>query len=130
MPVILLIDDDEFFRETLAEALGYRGFVVRQAGDGESGLKFFRAQPADLVLTDVVMPNQDGTALFGALRRDFPGVGIIAMSGGGAHNPELYLKIADRFGADRTLLKPFDLPTLLTAIAEVLAATGGDRLPS
>jgi len=123
MPSLLIIEDDDLFREALAMALSARGFTVREAADGEQGVKLFRLEPTDLVLTDIVMPHQDGTATVRELRRDHPKLGIIAMSGGVAHNPELYLKLAGAFGANRTLKKPFDLPTLLAAIDEVLAET-------
>jgi CheY-like chemotaxis protein len=76
-----------------------------------------------LVLTDIVMPHKDGTATVKDLRREFPDVGIIAMSGGLAHDAPLYLKIAGAFGANRTLQKPFTLPTLLATVEEVLAST-------
>jgi len=124
MPSILLIEDDELFRDALANALTERGYTVRQARDGRQGMEVFRVAPTDLVLTDIVMPDRDGTTVITELRRDHPGLGIIAMSGGLAHDPELYLRIADAFGADVTLKKPFSLPTLLAAIKEVLAATG------
>jgi DNA-binding response OmpR family regulator len=127
MPSILLIEDDELFRDALANALTEQGYTVTLAEDGEQGVKLFRATPTDLVITDIVMPNKEGIATVVELRRDFPQLGIIAMSGGAAHEPELYLKIAGTFGATRTLKKPFNLPTLLTAIEEVLAATGQDK---
>ena len=126
MPSILLIEDDDLFRDALANALAERGYTVMQARDGAEGMRIFRVEPADLVLTDIVMPNQDGTATVMELRRMNPRLGIIAMSGGVAHNPELYLKLAKNFGANRTLKKPFDLPTLLAAIEEVLAETTKD----
>jgi DNA-binding response OmpR family regulator len=121
MSSILLIEDDDLFREALADALTERGYAVTQAADGEIGVKLFRAAPTDLVLTDIVMPNKDGVTVVAELRREFPGVGIIAMSGGLALDPALYLKIAGGIGANRTLKKPFTLPTLLQAIGEVLA---------
>lgn len=124
MTSILVIEDDDLFRQALATALTERGYTVTQAADGEQGVKMFRAAPTDLVLTDIVMPNKDGTTAVAELRRDFPRLGIIAMSGGIAHQPALYLKIAGAFGANRTLLKPFDLPTLLAALKEVRAETG------
>ena len=130
MPSILLIEDDELFRESLATALTEHGYTVTQAEDGEQGIKQFRANPTDLVITDIVMPNKEGVATVADLRRDFPQLGIIAMSGGAAHEPALYLKIAGALGATRTLKKPFTLPTLLTAVEEVLAATGrGGQAP-
>jgi CheY-like chemotaxis protein len=130
MRSLLLIEDDELFREALADALTEQGYTVTQAGVGAKGVKLFRAAPADLVITDIVMPNQEGLETIEALHRDYPKLGIIAMSGGLAQDAPLYLKIAAIVGATRTLRKPFDLPTLLTAIDECLpagaiATTGG-----
>lgn len=124
MPSILLIEDDDLFRETIADALTEGGYTVTQAADGVQGVMLFRAAPADLVITDIVMPNKEGIATIEELRRDYPKLGIIAMSGGAAQNPVLYLKVAGLLGATRTLNKPFDLPTLLTAVGEVLAESG------
>ena len=130
MPSILLIEDNDLFREALANALTERGYTVSQAADGEQGVKMFRAKPTDLVITDIVMPNKDGTAVVAEFRREYPGVGIIAMSGGAALDPALYLELAGAFGANRTLKKPFTLPTLLQAIDEVLAKSVGDKPPA
>ena len=130
MPSILLIEDDDLFRDALANALIERGYTVMQARDGDEGLRIFRVEPADLVLTDIVMPNKEGIATVEELRRDHPNLGIIAMSGGLAYQAPLYLKLAGALGANRTLRKPFDLPTLLTAIEEVLAETGPDQPPA
>ncbi len=124
MPSILLIDDDALFRETLGDALTENGYTVRQAADGAEGTRLLRTMPVDLVLTDIVMPRQEGLETIKALRRIYPKLGIIAMSGGLAQAAPFYLKIAGDFGAQRTLQKPFDLPTLLTAITEVLASEG------
>src|ERR1019366_4355134 len=106
MSTILLIEDDDLFFDALAGALAERGYTVMQARDGDEAMRIFRVEPADLVLTDIVMPNKDGTAIVAELHREFPGTPIIAMSGGVAHEPELYLKIAGAFGATRTLKKP------------------------
>jgi CheY-like chemotaxis protein len=80
-----------------------------------------------LVITDIVMPNRDGTSAVAELRRDFPNLGIIAMSGGRAHNAPLYLQIAKAFGANRTLIKPFTNAAMLQAIGEVLADCSEDK---
>jgi CheY-like chemotaxis protein len=118
MPSILLIEDDDLFRQSLAEALTEQNYTVTQAADGAKGVTLFRAAPTDLVLTDIVMPNQEGLETIKALRRDHPKLGIIAMSGGLALNVPLYLKVAGALGANRMLPKPFDLPTLMTAITD------------
>lgn len=127
MPTILLIEDDELFRSVLADALTAHGYVVTQASDGEVGLRLFREEPTDLVLTDIVMPNKEGVATVTELRRENPGLPIVAMSGGLAYNPDLYLKLAGGMGASRTLRKPFDLPTLLTTLRDVLAESRPER---
>lgn len=127
MPSILLIEDDELFRSTLAEALISQGYTVTQATDGEEGVKMFKDRPTDLVLTDVVMPNKEGIATVRELRRANPSLGIIAMSGGLASDAPLYLQLAGGLGADRTLQKPFPLKVLLQAVKEVLAMDGTAR---
>ena len=121
MPSILLIDDDELFRHALATALTERGYAVRQARDGEEGLRLFHVEPSDLVLTDIVMPNKEGIETVMELRRTNPELGIIAMSGGLAKDAPLYLKLVGALGANCTLKKPFALPALLTAIDKVRA---------
>ena len=127
MHSILIIDDDELFRTTLAEALASQGFDVTQAADGDVGLKLFKAQPTDLVLTDIVMPNKEGIATVRELRQAHPGLGIIAMSGGTAANAPLYLDLANGLGADCTLQKPFSLTVLMQAVNAVLAKAGTVR---
>lgn len=127
MPSLLLIEDDDLFRDALARALAEHGYKVIQAPDGEQGVRLFRAAPTDLVITDMVMPNKEGLETVAELRREDPNVGIIAMSGGLAHSAPLYLKLAGAFGANRSLKKPFTLDALLTAIQEVLAETGKDQ---
>lgn len=117
MPHLLLIDDDGLFREILAAALVRAGHVVVQAENGRQGAEFFRKAPADLVITDLVMPDREGIEMIAALRRDWPTLPIIAMSGGSP----VYLTLAARLGAQRTLAKPFAPPLLLRAIDDLIA---------
>ncbi len=124
MARILLIDDDESFRTTLGQMLTAAGHTVTVADDGLSGAKLFRAQPSDLVLTDMVMPHGGLSALW-ALRAQFPAIKVIAMSGGGAHR----LDYARSLGAQRTLAKPFTSEQLATAIAETLATAPPNNRP-
>ena len=127
MPSILLIEDDDQYREALTMALGACGYTVVQAADGEQGVKLYRAKPADLVITEIVLPNKDGTAAVAELRREWPSLGIIAIAGDYAQDAPLYLKIAEGFGADRTLKKPFTFASLFAAIEETLARTDRRR---
>jgi CheY-like chemotaxis protein len=121
MASILVIDDDAPIRLSLVTALTRHGYAVRAASHGVEGLQLFRAEPADLVITDLVMPEQDGLATIMELRRIAPAIRIIAISGGMIQNPQLYLKLAEKLGADRVLSKPFTLQELLTVVAEVFA---------
>ena len=81
-----------------------------------------REKPADLVITDIFMPEQEGLETIKELKHDFPAVKIIVISGGGAGlKPEPYLKIAGQFGANKTLTKPFKRDDILRAVKELLS---------
>lgn len=121
MASILVIDDDATVRQPLVIGLARQGYSVREAVHGIEGVRLYREQPVDLVITDMVMPEQDGLATMMELRQIAPDVRIIAMSGGMAQNPRLYLQLADKLGADRVLQKPFSLQELFAVVAEVLA---------
>jgi DNA-binding response OmpR family regulator len=125
---ILIIEDDQALRETLTYGLESRGYTVFQAANGLQGVEQFRRDPTDIVVTDIVMPEKDGTSTVAELRRDFPGLGIIAISGM-RESSSLYLKLAKHFGANRTLEKPFALPVLFGLIEEVLVETGVQKGP-
>lgn len=119
MPRILIIDDDLAVRETIAAVLAEAGHLVTLSADGGEGLKLFRAEPADLVVTDLVMPSHEGLEVVTALHREYPDLPIIAMSGTGPRS-HLYLDMAAKLGATRTLAKPFTSTTLLHLVAELL----------
>ena len=116
MATILIIDDDEDFRRTLAAILTAAGHAVAAAADGLEGANLFRAAPCDLVLTDMVMPHA-GLMAIRVLREQYPGVRVIAMTGAGAHR----LDYARSLGAGATLAKPFTPEQLAAAVATALA---------
>jgi DNA-binding response OmpR family regulator len=115
MASILLIEDDELLREYLSEGLGDAGHRVREAESGDKGLAMFRADPADLLITDLVMDDGEGVGTIMALRDACPQTPVIAISG----NP-LYLDSACKLGADRGLLKPFTMTQMLDTVAGLL----------
>ena len=117
MASILIIDDNEAFRSLLEEMLVAAGHTVKKAADGLEGAQLYREGPTDLILTDMVMPHS-GLSTIRVLREQFPGVKIIAMSGGGAHR----LDYARGSGAVGTLTKPFTVKELAAVIAEALGA--------
>jgi CheY-like chemotaxis protein len=120
---ILLIDDEAAGRELLREVLEAEGHEVIEAGDGQLGSRLYRQQPTDLIITDIYMPNQEGLETIRELKRDFPDVKFIAMSGGSGGVVEVdVLRIAEKLGAVRTLSKPFGLTELVDAVEAALRA--------
>jgi CheY-like chemotaxis protein len=121
MQRILVIDDDEQLRALLYEILDRAGFEVVEAANGVEGLKLYRSQPADLVITDLIMPEKEGVETIMELRDQFPNARIIAISGGERAGGRNYLPIAARLGARRTVAKPFSRQEILDAVRETLA---------
>jgi len=121
MARILVIDDNDEFRELFRIMLEKSGYEVVEAGDGEEALKLYERQPADLVVSDIIMPGKEGVSTMVELRRRYPGVKIIAMSGGGFEGPDEYLESARLVGgAVRVFAKPFKFDQMLEAIKEEL----------
>lgn len=115
---VLIVDDQVQIRQLIRDALAGAGYHVEEARDGKAGLERYREQFADLVLMDILMPDQDGLEAIMAFRREFPDSRIIAMTGGtdGIGVPNL-LDVATMLGARRTLQKPFELQALLDVVA-------------
>lgn len=119
MSRILVIEDEDLIRRVLVTALTRAGHEVVEAPDGRAGLKIVRSQRLDLVITDVVMPEQDGLEVMMAMRREFPTTPLIAMSGAPQNMP-LYLGFAAKLGATSTLAKPFTIPELFAVVDTAL----------
>jgi DNA-binding response OmpR family regulator len=120
MANVLLIDDDDLLRGALSQALVNAGHKVTEASDGRQGCELARSMPVDIVITDLVMPVQEGVETILTLRRERPRLPIIAMSGG-VTNSKLYLDIAGKIGAKRMLPKPFMPRALVSLIEQILA---------
>ena len=124
MARILIIEDEPQMRGMIEQVLIRAGHEVLTASDGKAGLDLFRDQMPDLVITDILMPEVDGLEIIRSLRREFPDLKIIAMSGGGETGRLQYLPEAREFGADIALSKPFD-PAVLTAEVKRLLRDDG-----
>jgi CheY-like chemotaxis protein len=107
MARIILIEDDEALRPMLVKMIERLGHEVRSEPDGKAGLGQVRVWEPDLVITDMIMPGQEGAETIFKLRREYPGVKIIAMSGGGRLGGADYLALAKKLGVATTLSKPF-----------------------
>lgn len=119
MAHILVIDDEDDIRMMIAVVLQHEGHEVTQAENGKVGMALFKKKPADLVITDLVMPEQEGVETIMQLRRDHPQLPVIAMSGGISRS-ETYLDICRRLGVRGTLAKPFGLKELLEVVRPAL----------
>jgi len=118
---ILVIDDDPAIRRMIEIVLIAAGYGVMCAPDGEEGIRLFRALRPDLVITDVIMPVQEGIETILGIRREQPGAKIIAMSGGGRIASNDLLTMARNLGADRVLAKPFDIDALTAVVQQTLS---------
>jgi YesN/AraC family two-component response regulator len=117
---VLIIDDEAQIRDMLRQMLEREGLEVMEASDGKIGVRLFRQSPADLVITDIIMPDKEGLETIRELLKDYPDLKIIAMSGGGLIGPHHYLKIAKGFGAVSTFTKPIDRDELIKTVREIL----------
>jgi DNA-binding response OmpR family regulator len=120
MARILIIDDEAGIRRVIKLFLEKEGHEVIEASEGNSGLDLQRRHLADMVITDLVMPDREGFEVIVRLRRDYPKTAIIAVSGGGMLGQEDYLLKARELGADATLQKPFTRKDLLETVASLL----------
>ena len=117
MKRILVIDDDVQMRRMLRQLLERAEYEVIEAADGDTGIELHRHEPMDLIITDLIMPKKDGMETIIELKRDFPDVKIIAISGGSrAMDPKDYLHYATQHGVVHTLTKPFDPQEMLDAV--------------
>lgn len=119
MAFILVIDDESIIRTLLRTALEGAGHTVTEATNGREGLVLYRHQPADLVVTDIAMPELNGLDLLLELTREFPGAKVIAISGT-QDGQEGVLHAARLLGARQTFQKPFSMETFLAAVQHEL----------
>jgi CheY-like chemotaxis protein len=130
MQNVLVIDDELDVRDAIKRVLERAGYSVRATAGADEALAELRRCHADVVITDIIMPKINGVEAIESIRREFPGVRVIAISGGGnfgitAYQPtaittSAYLAAAERAGAHRVLTKPFESKDLLQAVEQVL----------
>ncbi|MDH4096717.1 MAG: response regulator [Nitrospira sp.] len=124
MPSVLVVDDEDPIRRLIRVVLEQVGYVVEEASGGKEGLERYRASPTDVVIMDILMPDQDGLESLRTLRREFPASRVIAMTGGSDMIGILnFLDVAKMLGACRTIQKPFDVNALLDIVATEVAAS-------
>ena len=115
---VLVIEDNVDLRDYLRLALESQEYEVFTARNGQEALGYLNGHPVDVVLTDLFMPEMDGIETISTLRKQFPGVRVVAMSG----RPGVdYLSVARELGVACTLRKPFAPTELLGAVRGALA---------
>jgi len=129
MGSILIIDDEQDIRDALLMVLESVGHDVKVASNGDEAVELQRREPADLIITDIIMPGKDGIDTIKEIRQEFPGTRIIAISGGGgvqsadyvpqAITTTAYLAAAKQAGADMVITKPFERKDIIQAVADM-----------
>lgn len=122
MADIIIIDDERDVRATVRKILERDGHTVRDADNGNQGIRLHRERPADLVITDLFMPDKEGIETIRELRELSPELRILAVSGGASMQPDGPLSDAEFLGADGSLAKPFTVEGLQDKVRSVLAS--------
>jgi len=125
MACILVIDDQEPIRRIVRRALEHNGHEVYDASDGEIGMEILESQSFDLVVTDIFMPGQDGIVTLRQIRKRFPALKVIVISGGDSSGLMDLRQDAELLGAVSTLQKPFNAREIMDKVRDALAAKEG-----
>ncbi len=125
MAKILVIDDEEGVRRVIGKILVRAGHDVLEAPDGKVALGLLKEEAADLVICDLFMPEMDGVEVLRQLRRDYPNLRVVAISGGAYQGRVQLLDVAKALGAVAVLGKPFQPQQLLELVNDLLRETDG-----
>lgn len=120
MARILVIDDQEAIRRIVRRALENEGHQVLDASDGEMGMAILARHSADVVITDIFMPGQDGILTLRQIRKQYPDVKVIVMSGGDSTGTLDLRRDAELLGAVKSLQKPFTGREIVELVKSVL----------
>ncbi len=117
---LLVIDDDVDVREMICKMLTGDDYDLLVAANGKEGMQIIKREPEiDIVITDLIMPEMEGIETIQEIKRRFPQIKILAISGGGRGSAQNYLTLAKGMGANLTLNKPFVKNELLNALKEI-----------
>lgn len=116
---VLVIEDNEDFRNLTLRWFRSCGIEAEGAANGARGLALQRTRPADVVITDIFMPEREGIETIHDLRKEFPAAKIIAMSGRDPMMRFDVFEVAREIGASRTFKKPFRFEELVDAVREL-----------
>jgi two-component system OmpR family response regulator len=128
-PIVLIVDDEPVMRELYREALDGEAFRVLTAANGQEALALAETSIPELLVTDVGMPRLDGFGLIRALRRLYPDVPVIVITGNDGYRGRPLHEVAAEHGVVATLIKPFELSDLQAAIRSAVPLVGAVTLP-
>ena len=136
-PRLMIVDDEPDVRAAMARVLERAGFDVRLVASADEAITALRTERVELLITDMIMPGLNGADLIRVVKRDFPEIRVVAISGGGnfwpqGYKPEAittsaYLAAAEKAGADGAISKPFEILELLEVVRSVLARDDTSR---
>jgi DNA-binding response OmpR family regulator len=122
MAHILVVDDDPSIQKMLKIFFENKKYKVTVASDGREAVYLQSKEPADIILTDIFMPEQEGLETIREIRDKYPNTKIMAMSGGAFYRaPNDYLTIAQKIGAHDIICKPFELKDIYEKITQLEA---------
>jgi DNA-binding NtrC family response regulator len=130
MARVLIIDDDAPIRDVLRQLFNREGYETIEAGDGREGVQYSQAASIDVIILDMLLPEQNGLEVIRELREVDPAVPIIAISGYGHIGPVDFFRVAETCGAQRTFQKPFPLQELLQAVRDLTQGKDEEAHPS
>ncbi len=116
---VLVVDDDPVLGGLISRGLRGVGYNVAEATDGNKAISALETATYDAVVIDIIMPDREGVETIIEIRARWPKIKIIAMSGGGRMDPDMFLNLAGTFGADALLKKPFKLQNLLDLLLPI-----------
>ena len=129
MAKILVFDDEPSILLMIKKMLERAGHEVDMALNGREGMELLEKNKPDLVITDIIMPEKEGLETIMTLRKKYPEIKIIAISGGGRIGPEGYLPSAKHLGADMVFQKPLVQKEFMEAVALLLSKTKREIFP-
>ena len=118
---ILIIEDDALLRRGLSNVIGRLGCRVLEADNGIEGMKHFRRESPDVIITDILMPEKEGLETIREMRKENPAVRIIAISAGSPMYKMQFLELAEKFGASYSFNKPVNPDELISAVRTLLS---------
>lgn len=120
MARVLVIDDQEPIRRIVRRALEHDGHEVLDASDGEMGMQMLARHSADVVISDIFMPGQDGILTLRQIRKQYPAVKVIVISGGDSSGLLDLRRDAELLGAVKSLQKPFTAREIVESVRSVV----------